>query len=501
MKFKYLNRWVEEFNPLKEIIEQKDKLIFQEIQKFEDQYRIVFRRTKFSLNINFSSNDSFVFLSKMDLLPFKLAGNLTAINGKLINSRLISIKIVNEDRILSMQFRKINIYNQLESFNLICELIPHYQNLILSSEISKKNTIIDSLRRISFAENTQRQILPSLEYCPPQTDFKNIADEIVYPIKISKNLKLEENIVSEKGSSFTSMNSLFEALFEEILLNKTEQIKKQKILQIEKIIKRKKKKLSKLDADFSIAEEMQKWKEWAELLKANFNSIKKGQTKISLTNYYSDEFPIIEIPIFADKNSKQNIEYYFKKYRKARDGKIKIAEQIEITNKEIDHFEKEIFDIEEIDSYIEIKEINKKNPQNLKTKKKASKGFKKIVINDSWEIYIGRTSTENDQLTTRFSKPNDWWFHTRIFRGTHLILRNLERKELPDDLKFICCRIAAYYSKAKKSSNVPVDYTQIRYVRKPKGSPVGYVIYKNQKTLYVDPLSMRDAIKQLGTNK
>jgi predicted ribosome quality control (RQC) complex YloA/Tae2 family protein len=103
-------------------------------------------------------------------------------------------------------------------------------------------------------------------------------------------------------------------------------------------------------------------------------------------------------------------------------------------------------------------------------------------------------------LTTRFAKPHDWWFHTRIFRGTHVILRNYNKKELPKKLKHLCSQLAAYYSKAKKSTNVPVDHTQIRYVRKPRGSAPGYVIYKEQKTLFVDPLSIRDVAKILEKN-
>jgi predicted ribosome quality control (RQC) complex YloA/Tae2 family protein len=110
---------------------------------------------------------------------------------------------------------------------------------------------------------------------------------------------------------------------------------------------------------------------------------------------------------------------------------------------------------------------------------------------------VGRTSRENDELTTRYAKAPDLWFHTRVFRGTHVILRNFAKQDVPDWLIVLCCRIAAYYSKAKKSSNVPVDFTEIRYVRKPRGSVAGYVTYTNQKTLYVDPLSFRDAVQML----
>ncbi len=79
-----------------------------------------------------------------------------------------------------------------------------------------------------------------------------------------------------------------------------------------------------------------------------------------------------------------------------------------------------------------------------------------------------------------------------------MILRNYKKKELPDQLKLICCQLAAYFSKAKKSTNVPVDYTEVRHVRKPRKSPPGYVIYTDQKTLYVDPISMREAVLKVN---
>ncbi|NQT65006.1 MAG: DUF814 domain-containing protein, partial [FCB group bacterium] len=184
------------------------------------------------------------------------------------------------------------------------------------------------------------------------------------------------------------------------------------------------------------------------------------------------------------KSAKQNIEHYFKKYRKARDGKTKIQKQINIAQNEIEVLESDIFELEETDVFFSNQEKSKK-------KKTLKKGYKKIAIDENWEIYIGRTSKENDTLTTRFAKPHDWWFHTRVFRGTHIILRNYKKKELPNKLRLLCSQLAAYYSKAKKSTNVPVDHTQIRYVRKPRGSAPGYVVYTNQKTLFVDPLSIR----------
>ena len=126
--------------------------------------------------------------------------------------------------------------------------------------------------------------------------------------------------------------------------------------------------------------------------------------------------------------------------------------------------------------------------------------FRILTISDSWEIYIGRSSKENDMLTCKVAKPDDWWFHSRIFHGTHVVLRNYHKKDLPDELVTICCSLAAYYSKAKNGQNVPVDYTKIRYVRKPRGAAPGYVVYTNQKTYYANPLDFREASIEIKKN-
>ena len=211
---------------------------------------------------------------------------------------------------------------------------------------------------------------------------------------------------------------------------------------------------------------------------------------IVLTNYYEEEFPEISISLKEEFSPQENINFYFKKYRKARDGKEKIKEQIRLTNEAI----KELDDRIAVVQNLEGDELVLYQNENRKDVGHAKKRYRSISVNEDWEIIIGRTSTENDFITTRLARAWDWWFHTRVFKGTHVVLRNFSKKQLPDDLRLICCRLAAYFSKAKKSTNVPVDYTEIRYVRKPRKSPPGYVIYKEQKTLYVDPLSMRDAV-------
>ena len=111
----------------------------------------------------------------------------------------------------------------------------------------------------------------------------------------------------------------------------------------------------------------------------------------------------------------------------------------------------------------------------------------KIKIDD-FDVFIGKNNKQNDYLSLKIANSNDYWFHTKDIHGSHVILRcNGIMPKLTTIQK--CAEFAAYYSKAKFSSHVPVDYTLAKYVKKPRGSVPGYVIYTNEKTMYVDPVS------------
>ncbi|MCF7858483.1 MAG: NFACT RNA binding domain-containing protein [Candidatus Cloacimonetes bacterium] len=481
MQYKYLAGWTKE--------DKHKGLVFRGISKYEDQYSIEFDKHTEILQLNLSSQDCFVFFTQNRTLPFTPSNELAIFNDHLIRAELIAFTISESDRIIYVNFNKVDIYNNKQVYKMIVELIPRYQNIILTRKEKSKLMILDCIRKVSFAENKQRQILPGLEYTKPETNFNNEKSEIIFPLNIASKGQIKEN--SENLVTLNSINDLLEELYYNwILKARNEKIRNDMIKAKRNKTKKLQKKILKQKTELDTAKKEVEWKQRAELLKANFAALKKGMSSIVLLNYYETDYPELEIELNPEKNAKQNIEYYFKKYHKARDGKTEIKKQIKIAEKEIELLEKDIFELREKDDLF----IKQKKHQSVK---QAKTGYKKISVYPDWEIFIGRTSKENDELTTRFAKPHDWWFHTRVFRGTHVILRNYNRKELPKKLKFICSQLAAYYSKAKKSSNVPVDHTQIRFVRKPRGSAPGYVVYTEQKTLFVDPLSIREAAEKL----
>ena len=306
MQYRFLAEWTKE--------NSEQDLIFQVLERFEDQYIIRFRKQRKVLQINLSSSDCFCFFTENKLLPFKETKELSNFKDHLKNAKLNTISISEQDRIILLDFSIIDIYNQNISYKLALELIPRYQNIILL----KDKIIIDCIKKISYAENRHRQLLPGVEYISPPSDYEIQTFEVKYPITVSSKLTIEET--NDKVSGFSEMSAAFDELYYKgIFKKRNDQLRKQKIAVISKKIKQKQRKIEKLKKELGDASKEEKWKQYAELLKANFAKIKTGMKSITIQNYYEDGFPEIEIKLDKTKHPKQNVEFYFKKYRKARD--------------------------------------------------------------------------------------------------------------------------------------------------------------------------------------
>ncbi|HPY96944.1 MAG TPA: NFACT RNA binding domain-containing protein [Candidatus Cloacimonadota bacterium] len=481
MQYKYLKKWVLE--------NKQEGLVFRRFAKYEDQYLLLFRNIDRALQISFSSAEQFLFFNKdYQLLDYEELSETSLIQTHLKHSKLKDIVIEQNDRIIYLYFERFNIYNAIETIVLVLEIMPRYSNYILCKLVNDKLMIVDCLKKISFAENLTRQILPGLEYKKPTTSYLVEQDNPEYPLFISKNSI--SNTINEKP--YYEMNILFQDLyFEHLLKHKLDTLKKHELNKIVKLIKKKEEKLRKLESELYSEEIAFEFKKKAELLLAFQSQVPKNTDKVALNDYYQPDNPLIEVALDKKLSIKQNIALYFKRYKKAQSGRERVAEQIAKTQTEIAILKNELEEVGAISNYNQLQ--NKENIETIKDQSKSM--FRKLPINDEWEILVGRSNTENDLLTCKTAKPDDWWFHTRVFKGTHVVLRNYKKQDLPENLLFLCAKIAAWYSKAKTSINVPIDYTQIRYVSKPKGSPKGYVIYTNQKTIYVNPIPFREAVE------
>ena len=256
-------------------------------------------------------------------------------------------------------------------------------------------------------------------------------------------------------------------------------------------------------------EDMDKYRLYGELITSNLYRIpNKNVDKVELENYYDNN---AKITINLDKRflPSINAKRFFKKYSKLKNALIIVSEQKADTLKELDYIESVVYELESCSTIEEVAAIyeeisendifkektsSKLSKKNSKVKKSKLTKNKTVSFNpikytiDGYTVFVGRNNKENDYLTLKFANKNDIWFHTKDFHGSHTILKIDNSLPYPsNDILVKVAELAAKHSKACNSSNVPVDYCEVKFVKKPSGSKPGMVIYTNNKTINVTP--------------
>lgn len=410
---------------------------------------------------------------------------------QLKHARIESVEMDPADRIMYIHLRNKDIYQQVRVYRLIAEFTPPRPNLILAREEAGNLIIEDALSKYGLADNPQRQVLPRLVYQAPQTAFRAVDEPLAYPLQV---LPADGRPVEPAQD----MNSYL-ILYHDKVLRLSARIERQKVLTAKWMKERRRcaEKLNKQRAELAQARQMEHWLACAEAIKYNLGSIHNGDTELITTNYLDPALAEIKVPLSADRSPRENMEAYLKKYRKARNGLAVIEGKIRETEQALERINATISRIEAGD---DPSEPNLHTGGN--TALGASGGIQdkllRLRISAEYEIVIGRKARENDMVTTQMARPHDWWFHTRIYHGGHVLLRCLAKKDPDEELVRVCCGLAAWYSKARFSANVPVDFTQVRYVRKPRRSAPGFVTYTTHQTVFADPLDLRTAKAKLG---
>ena len=272
-------------------------------------------------------------------------------------------------------------------------------------------------------------------------------------------------------------------------------------------LKKYEKRLDNIDKKLVECSEMDIYRLYGELITANLYKIpNKNIDNVTVENYY-DNNTEISIPLDKQFTPSYNAKRYFKKYSKLKNALEVVNIQKQETINDIYYIESVIYELENSRTIEDVEEIYEEIAENsifenmLKTKKnsnlKKNKKPKKLTKNklasfnplkyviDEYTIFVGRNNKENDYLTCKFAKKTDIWFHTKDIHGSHVILKSDGNGRIADEILFEAAKLAKQHSKAKNSSNVPVDYCNVSFVKKPSGSKPGYVIYSNNRTLYV----------------
>lgn len=253
-------------------------------------------------------------------------------------------------------------------------------------------------------------------------------------------------------------------------------------------------KKKRLSEDLLKAENSEDLRLYGELLTANIHLIQPGMKSVEVTNYYDGS--TVTIPLDVKLSPSKNAQHYFKKYGKSKTAIKEKQIQLDENEAEIKYLESVLSFLENTDDVAEIESIRAELVETgYVRRRRQAGGFKekkykpapyRYTLSNGMSVLVGRNNKENDILTFKTAGNKDLWLHTKDIPGSHVIVQS-GGAELDEEAVWEAAAIAAYHSKARTSENVPVDYVQIKYVKKPAGAKPGMVIFTNNRTVYVNP--------------
>ena len=297
-----------------------------------------------------------------------------------------------------------------------------------------------------------------------------------------------------KTVRFESFSELLDSFYLERDKTERMRVKGQDLLRLlTNITERLTRKINTQKIELANSEDREPLRIKGDLLQANLYRIEKGMTEIEVENFYEENMPMIKIKLNPALTPGQNAQKYYKDYRKAKNAQQYLTVEIEKAQQELLYIDTVFDSLSRAETERELAEIKQELIEGGYIKRIRSRQKIKGTLppleftsKSGLKILVGRNNVQNDKLTLKTARNYDLWFHTKDIPGSHTII--VSQGETPDDETILyAAQLAAYHSRAKESSKVPVDYTLIKYVSKAVGAKPGMVIYKNQKTLFVKP--------------
>ena len=394
------------------------------------------------------------------------------LRSRLANSVLQSIQKLENERILRFAFSARNELGQTENYTLIVQLTGRSANLFL---LDANGFILDAMR-----ENTGKGQEINEKYSPPFREGEFVG-------------KVEESFPQ---GNFETLSEALDAHYLEIETERAFQSKANTARsKLNQEIKKREKLLKNLNKDLENHGDAENWKRFGDLLLANIALAKREGDKVFVTDFYDENTPTVEIKVEEHIPLTEAAEKFFKRYTKARNANEEVAKRLKVVEAELSDFyeQKQRLEkaIEEKDEgfFAEIAdEKSEKSRISSKEKQTADfKGARQYFSSEDFEILVGKKAKDNDYLTFRVAKSLDLWLHAADYPGSHVIVKNPNRAEIPPKTLLEAAQIAAFFSQAGSQTKVAVHYTQKKFVGKPKGATAGLVSLSSFKTILVEP--------------
>ena len=482
--------------------------------------------SKNKLLINTNSVNTHIRLTNLDLVNSPIKINFHQTLKRYLESSIITkIEQYHNDRIITIYLNHFDDLGYVIPIKLIIEFFGRNANAIL---VDKDDIIIDSSRRLfENSDPTLRIILPKAKYYYPvsnrinpydnntllqNNEYEGVSNLLFNEITYVKNLNIIKSkvnpvlittkinnvvkkhfycfdLVSPPGDRkyFNTLSELLEYYFLEVKNDQSLNSEQSFInAYINKEIKKLIEKKAKLENDLLIAKDNLKLEITGNLLASNLHLVKKGDEKIIVPNYYNnnEDYEITLNPLLPPK---KNLEAIFNKYQKAKRGISQINNQLEIANNDIKYYNCLLnqLKIAKVNDLYEIyQELGLKENITKKQARKNKPNITSFTTLDGINIYVGKNNVQNNYITFSIATKSDYFFHVQGVPGSHVIVKS---STLSEDLGIIAGTIAAYFSPSRNATNVCVDYTQVKNLRKVPGMKGSFVTYKSYKSIFVKP--------------
>ncbi len=416
-------------------------------------------------------------------------------------ARIADALVVENERIIEFHFETYDELSQKRILCLAIELMGKHSNIILYDK--ETNVIIGCAHNVGSEKSRYRELQGGLKYIyPPKSEGINLSNELKLQFqglsqeKINEYLRKTTFTPSVKDDKYTLFAELIpesqiQNSVNEMLDNYYANIQEKLNLKTEKNVlsefvnaklRKTENAISKISSLLKKRDNTEKYKLYGELLTANAYKKCDYQKSIELFDYVNNQN--IEIDLDETKTINENAQRYYKLYTKSKNTKEKSQEMLSNLNIEREYLENVLYSINVSKNVQELEDI--KSELGLlteKVKKQDKPVVEKIRIKD-FDVYIGKNNKQNDYIISKLAKDEDYWFHTRLCAGSHVLLK-VNGVEPEEEVLFECCKLAREYSSASQPSKVGVIYTKGKYLRKPPAAPLGYVTYKNEKEVLV----------------
>jgi predicted ribosome quality control (RQC) complex YloA/Tae2 family protein len=427
-------------------------------------------------------------LPRLHLLTAKPAAADTAspfvlfLRSRLAGLRLAKVGIVNDDRVVTFAF-----HGQDSDYHLICELTGVSANMLLTDHA---DTILSVLYPVPLSDENARPLMPGVSYVPPEKKPARgkaadrdadgraggsrpvPAEGAEFPVNRGTELFFEQRM---RDREFSGLQARLRSLARRALA---------------KVGRR----IEALSRDLVSGERAEEYRTKGSLLLANLASVEREAESIRLNDYSGD---LVDIALDPRLSPARNADAYFKRYKKAKAGLGIIQDRLARSRAEDASLQALLARVEDASGIDGLRDVE----HELARRGYAGGGAKKEIkehagaplpairkfLFQGWEILVGRSAAGNDALTMKLARPEDLWLHAEGMPGSHVLVRNPARGDVPAAVLARAASLAARYSKGKGAAKVPVLYTRAKHVRKPKGARPGAVTVSERKTIVAVP--------------